>query len=794
MKTGGLSHVSRLSRAKRSSCLLVCLSPCLTLLIGLTLLMPFTSQAQGIAPPQAAEAIRSDLLQAQLALSREPASAQRQVADIQRQYAALLAPQLAAAAPATEARASAALVALAQATEAPRFAAARAQLWTALLDGSYQVVLGALAQGDLTTAKAWLPLREYRQANRVARPGADATLALVGLANNTLERGAAAAAVRADLLDAYQARLGAALADLALSQQQGYAARSAESAALAEGYFAIIAGAYAEQHGVAAQAQASQRFADLTAAAIGGDSAALSAGVAQLSHDLAGFRAVPLSPAEQINRAGKVLRYVSLIGPNYGRGVRDGQVTNQIEVEEARTFRDAAAEAFADLQSALPDRGVPGVAAFQNDLATLQQQIDGLAEPQLVQQTADGAEATFKQIVPAEWLQTNPSADFDAMRELLVQVEKAVAAKQYPQAESARLDAYAILDAGPEIRLRALAPDQAADLAGLFWQGAQGFTGLATLIAERADLATVEATTAAIRADLLKAQTLVGSGNATPGAVIGNAAVIIFRQGLEAVVILASLFAGLRKAADAKYRMPLALGAIAAGVASVGCWFVLRAVLNQFAALGGRLEAIVSIVSVLVLLVILNWFFHNIYWVGWLSGIQKRKKRSLVSQETGQMIALATVGFTSVFREGFETALFSQVLVLEAGAQIVLWGLLLGALPIALLGLITFRFQAKLPYKMLLIISGVLIALVLVQMMGQTIHAMQAVRWMSVTPIGGVTVPYWMGIWFGIYPTWEGLIAQAVAGTLVFGSYFLAEQQQDKKVAKARVSLEGSSS
>ena len=73
------------------------------------------------------------------------------------------------------------------------------------------------------------------------------------------------------------------------------------------------------------------------------------------------------------------------------------------------------------------------------------------------------------------------------------------------------------------------------------------------------------------------------------------------------------------------------------------------------------------------------------------------------------MLALAAVGFTSVYREGFETALFAQVLVLEAGPSIVLQGLLLGVVPVIILGIITFKFQAKLPYKTLLIVSGVLI-------------------------------------------------------------------------------------
>jgi high-affinity iron transporter len=184
-------------------------------------------------------------------------------------------------------------------------------------------------------------------------------------------------------------------------------------------------------------------------------------------------------------------------------------------------------------------------------------------------------------------------------------------------------------------------------------------------------------------------------------------------------------------------------------------------------------------VGVIVLLTILNWFIHKFYWTDWMSNIHKRKKRGLLSAESAQFLALLMVGFTSIYREGFETVLFSQVLVLEAGPLVVLQGLALGGLVVAVIGLIAWRLHHKLPYLKLLWVSALLIGSVLLQMVGQTVHVMQAVRWLPVTSLN-LPVPYWMGVWFGVYPTVEGLLAQFGALTFVVGSYFLAERQNRK--------------
>jgi len=80
-------------------------------------------------------------------------------------------------------------------------------------------------------------------------------------------------------------------------------------------------------------------------------------------------------------------------------------------------------------------------------------------------------------------------------------------------------------------------------------------------------------------------------------------------------------------------------------------------------------------------------------------------------------------------------------------------------------------------------VTGVLIGFVLVVMVGQTARTMQGVGWLPITPIGGEP-PYWLGLWFGVYPSWETLGAQVIAAVFVIGSFFVAKELKVKRPAR----------
>jgi high-affinity iron transporter len=111
----------------------------------------------------------------------------------------------------------------------------------------------------------------------------------------------------------------------------------------------------------------------------------------------------------------------------------------------------------------------------------------------------------------------------------------------------------------------------------------------------------------------------------------------------------------------------------------------------------------------------------------------------------------------------------------------VLLGVAVGLAATAAVGVLTIALQRRLPHKKMLIGTGLLIVWVLVIMVGKTVQVLQVVGWVPVTPIEGLQLPYWAGLWFGVFPTWEGITAQAGAAVFVLGSYFAAESLRRRR-------------
>jgi high-affinity iron transporter len=104
----------------------------------------------------------------------------------------------------------------------------------------------------------------------------------------------------------------------------------------------------------------------------------------------------------------------------------------------------------------------------------------------------------------------------------------------------------------------------------------------------------------------------------------------------------------------------------------------------------------------------------------------------------------------------------------------VLEGVALGVALTVAVGIVTFSLQQRLPYKRMRVVTGALLGFVLLVMVGESIQELQLAGWLPAHSIG-VAFPGFVGLWFAVFPTVEGILAQLVAAALVLGSYFLAE-------------------
>jgi high-affinity iron transporter len=297
---------------------------------------------------------------------------------------------------------------------------------------------------------------------------------------------------------------------------------------------------------------------------------------------------------------------------------------------------------------------------------------------------------------------------------------------------------------------------------------------------------------ALVIAALLVWQGVTAAGNPDPTVAHTNPlvavldiAALVFREGIECVVVLTAVTASLR-GSNRSYRKPIGIGVVVGAVATLITWFIAVSIISDlttvFPALA--LQAWTGLLAIVVLLIVMNWFFHKVYWTGWIS-FQNRRKQSLLegakrpgASRTGVFGGLVLLGLASFYREGFEVVLFLQSYKLQLGGTVVFYGALVGILFSGILALLSFVGNRRVPYKRMLVMTGVLLAVVLFIMVGEQIFEMEQAGWFSAAPIGWLNwVPDWAGTWLSIFPDWYTLIAQVVALVIVVGSYYLARYQ-----------------
>ena len=262
----------------------------------------------------------------------------------------------------------------------------------------------------------------------------------------------------------------------------------------------------------------------------------------------------------------------------------------------------------------------------------------------------------------------------------------------------------------------------------------------------------------------------------SPTAAVVETGILVFREGLEAILILAAVSASLVRRQPA-FGRPIALGAGLATLATIATWFAVVGIISAIDAPALDVQAGTGLLAIVVLLVIMNWFFHKIYWTGWISH-HNRRGRQLAVKPSGEpsraLTGLILLGFTAIYREGFEIVLFLQSLRLQVGSAAVLEGAIIGLALTVVVAVLTFAAHQHLPYRKMLVLTGVMLGGVLIVMVGESIQEMQLAGWIGTTGVG-LGMPAWLGVWFAVFPNLEGLVAQLGAAAAVLGSYVVAE-------------------
>jgi high-affinity iron transporter len=258
-------------------------------------------------------------------------------------------------------------------------------------------------------------------------------------------------------------------------------------------------------------------------------------------------------------------------------------------------------------------------------------------------------------------------------------------------------------------------------------------------------------------------RTLADKGFAAPLLAFLFSFGILFREGLESVLLIAILLGSLASGRATGYRRPLGLGVLAAIGATVLTWLLATLVLDIAPVQRELLEGATAILAVIVLFLVSFWLVSQLEQKRRLEFTRARVASAIAA---GSSLAFAGLGFTAVYREGFETVLFYQALAIFAEG-LGLWVVLGAATAAVALGIVAYAvivLGKKLPCKQLLVVGASMLLLLSVAFAGNAVRSLQEAAWISVTPIddGWARLPIFLAELTGIHPTREGILVQAV--------------------------------
>ncbi|WNQ10919.1 FTR1 family protein [Paenibacillus aurantius] len=252
-----------------------------------------------------------------------------------------------------------------------------------------------------------------------------------------------------------------------------------------------------------------------------------------------------------------------------------------------------------------------------------------------------------------------------------------------------------------------------------------------------------------------------------------DAALILLREGLEALLVLAALLAFLQRSGHSGRQRWVWGGAAAGLVLSAGLAGILTYAVASAAAGGARetMEGVTGLVSVVMMITVGAWLHGKAQVQTWNRYIQNQVGAALAG---GSLWSLFAVACLSILREGAETAIFYVGMAPSIDPMQMLTGIAGALAALVVLGWIVVKASVRLPVRPFFLTASLLIYYLVIKFLGQSLHALQVAGPLPATPSAGL--PFWE--WLGVYPTWETTVPQlAVLAFLAF-SFIRTEKKK----------------
>ena len=352
----------------------------------------------------------------------------------------------------------------------------------------------------------------------------------------------------------------------------------------------------------------------------------------------------------------------------------------------------------------------------------------------------------------------------------------------YASARTAYLDSYEYV----EIPLRAIAPD-------FTFEVEYQFATLRNQINDGAPIEDISTTIISLERSLDESERLVsGTGTIAPMIAFISSFSIIFREGLEAVLILGAIITYLEASRNHKFKKYVHYGIGLAIGATAVTWVIASYIIEISGANRELIEAIAALSATAVLFYVSFWILNKIEHKRWMEFVKAKVFQASAAGGTSVFIMLS---FFTVYREGFETVLFYQAMFSFAKYMefYVGLGFILGI--VSLLG-IYFGFRKlgkRLPLRALFGLTMGIGAYLSIAFLGNAIREFQVLDYIPYTSMLG-TIPRLdinVATMTGIYPTLETTVGQIVllAVYLVASLYVLVlRPKRQKALASMRKS------
>lgn len=659
-----------------------------------------------------------------------------------------------------------------------RFNYNRQLISKSILNLAYLEVIDALEDGDVKRANLWFQLRERRY--KYALKADPALKAMVSLEKDPGRLAELKPTIEKDLVDTYFFLFKTSLKTLneALEGKEVDSRKAIESSAQLLGYYYIIDEDLQAKAGAEASTELKNHLLSVTNSFFAdGEVEAVKPKITEIKSLLGKFGGVE-DPALLKSKASKIIMLLGYIEKNYPAAVKEGKVFDPVEYRELVMFAKEAQDRLLEIESSLLAKGKQGEGlnpALTEIRIGLQDKIPVKELQALVGET----NSTLQELTGVTTVESKSSSkgkDYsvivtevkDAMKKLLT------AYKEGDQASTADMafNAYFIFEPMEEplaVKDQALVKKLEADFAGL--RGA---------IEGRATAAVVETRIQELEQDLDSALQLLEAKD-TNYSVFFQSLTIILREGLEAIIIIGALATYVLRTGTKKQVMVIYAGA---GAAVIGSFLTAWLVENVFHLTGAGqevMEGATMLFAVAVLFYVSYWLFSKVEGKRWQQFIQSKLSESVGS---GNLWAMATVAFLSVYREGVETILFYKALgSLSGGFQgAVTLGFLLGCGILAIVFLLFNRFGVRIPIKTFFTFTGVILYYMAFSFAGHGIAELQEGGAVSLTPASFIPKVGFLGI----YPTWETTILQVVLILAQLGAlaYLFLIKPKSKKEAK----------